>query len=168
MVCISHSRAIKTFCLKCQKRKSLKFVSPNLQMYQIVPLLFIHVYTWKRVMHHQTDHVLISRHKFIFLNHVYTSNRMNTLSEITIAIQVTCTAQVAHAHDKPSMLCCESIIIQIILALGYLLLSTMARRRLSDGERWCIIGMIEAGMSCRVVGQQLGYHHSMVSRLVQK
>jgi len=47
-------------------------------------------------------------------------------------------------------------------------LGMMARRRLSDGERWRIIGMIESGMSRKAVARTFGYHHSVISRLVQK
>lgn len=44
----------------------------------------------------------------------------------------------------------------------------MFRRRLSDGDRWQIIGMINAGMSYSAVGRRLGYNHSVISRLAQK
>uniref|UniRef100_UPI00358E7BB9 ribonuclease H2 subunit B isoform X1 n=1 Tax=Myxine glutinosa TaxID=7769 RepID=UPI00358E7BB9 len=44
----------------------------------------------------------------------------------------------------------------------------VARRRLSDGERWRIIGMIESGMSRKAVARTFGYHHSVITRLVQK
>ena len=44
----------------------------------------------------------------------------------------------------------------------------MARLRLSTYERWRIIGMRDSGMSCRAIARQLGYHHSVITRLVQK
>ena len=33
---------------------------------------------------------------------------------------------------------------------------------------WRMIGMINADMSYKAVGRQLGYHHSVISRLAQK
>lgn len=44
----------------------------------------------------------------------------------------------------------------------------MARRTLSTALRWRIIGMHQTGMSFKAIGRQLGYHHSVISRLVQK
>ena len=44
----------------------------------------------------------------------------------------------------------------------------MARHRLSIGIRWRIIGMKKGGMSCKAIGRQLGYHKSVITRLVQK
>ena len=44
----------------------------------------------------------------------------------------------------------------------------MARRRVSDNLRWQIIGMRNAGLSCRDIGRQINRHHSVVERSVQK
>ena len=44
----------------------------------------------------------------------------------------------------------------------------MARRRVSDNLRWQIIGMRNAGLSCREIGRQINGHHSLVARLAQK
>ena len=44
----------------------------------------------------------------------------------------------------------------------------MARRRVPDNLRWQIIGMRNAGLSCREIGRQINRHHSVVARLVQK
>ena len=44
----------------------------------------------------------------------------------------------------------------------------MARRRLSEGQKWQIIGMKNAGLSCRDIGTRLGVNHTVISRLVQK
>ena len=44
----------------------------------------------------------------------------------------------------------------------------MARRRISEDQRWQIIGMHSAGMSHKAIGRQLGYHYSVISRLVRK
>ena len=39
----------------------------------------------------------------------------------------------------------------------------MVRRRISEAQRWQIIGM-----SFKAIGRQMGYHYSVVSRLVRK
>ena len=44
----------------------------------------------------------------------------------------------------------------------------MARRRLSEALRWQIIGMHATGMSFKAIGRQLGYCHSVISRLIRK
>jgi IS30 family transposase len=44
----------------------------------------------------------------------------------------------------------------------------MVRRRISEAERWQIIGMHTAGMSFKAIGRQMGYHYTVVSRLVRK
>jgi transposase len=44
----------------------------------------------------------------------------------------------------------------------------MVRRRISEAQRWQIIGMHTAGMSFKAVGRQMGYHYYVVSRLVRK
>jgi transposase len=42
----------------------------------------------------------------------------------------------------------------------------MARRRISEAQRWQIIGII--GMSLKAIGRQMGYHYTVVSQLVRK
>ena len=49
-----------------------------------------------------------------------------------------------------------------------LLFCFMARRRLSEGQKWQIIGMRNAGLSCRDIGTRLWVNHTVVSRLVLK
>lgn len=44
----------------------------------------------------------------------------------------------------------------------------MARRRISEAQRWQIIGMHSTGMSYKAIGRQLGYHYTVISRLVRK
>lgn len=44
----------------------------------------------------------------------------------------------------------------------------MARRRLNEGLRWQIIGMHTSGMSCRAIGANLNFHHTTISRLINK
>ncbi|KAK7097776.1 hypothetical protein V1264_004707 [Littorina saxatilis] len=44
----------------------------------------------------------------------------------------------------------------------------MARRRLSEAIRWQIIGMDATGASFKAIGRQLGYHYTVISRLVRK
>ena len=44
----------------------------------------------------------------------------------------------------------------------------MVRRRISEAQRWQIIGMHTTGMSFKTVGRQVGYHYTVVSRLVRK
>ena len=44
----------------------------------------------------------------------------------------------------------------------------MARRRISEAQRWQIIGMHTTGMSLKATGRQMGYHYTVVSRLVRK
>ena len=44
----------------------------------------------------------------------------------------------------------------------------MVRRRISEAQRWQIIGMHTTGMSLKATGSQMGYHYAVVSRLVRK
>jgi hypothetical protein len=44
----------------------------------------------------------------------------------------------------------------------------MVRRRISEAQRWQKIGMHTTGMSFKTVGRQVGYHYTVVSRLVRK
>ena len=44
----------------------------------------------------------------------------------------------------------------------------MERRRISEAQRWQIIGMHTTGMSFKAIGRQMGYHYTVVSRLVRK
>lgn len=44
----------------------------------------------------------------------------------------------------------------------------MARRRLSEALKWQIIGMHSTGMSYKAIGRQIGYHYTVISRLVRK
>ncbi|KAK7116646.1 hypothetical protein V1264_002285 [Littorina saxatilis] len=44
----------------------------------------------------------------------------------------------------------------------------MARRRLSEAIRWQIIGMHATLASFKAIGRQLGYHYTVISRLVRK
>ena len=45
---------------------------------------------------------------------------------------------------------------------------SMRRRRISEAQIWQIIGMHTAGMSFKAIGRQMGYHYTVVSRLVRK
>jgi IS30 family transposase len=45
---------------------------------------------------------------------------------------------------------------------------SMVRRRISEAQRWQIIGMHTTGMSFKAIGRQMGYHYTVVSRLVRK
>ena len=45
---------------------------------------------------------------------------------------------------------------------------SMVRRRISESQRWKIIGMHTAGMCFKAIGRQMGYHYPVVSRLVRK
>ena len=44
----------------------------------------------------------------------------------------------------------------------------MVRRRISEAQRWQIIGMHTTGMFFKAIGHQMGYHYYVVSRLVRK
>ncbi|KAK7477003.1 hypothetical protein BaRGS_00031779 [Batillaria attramentaria] len=44
----------------------------------------------------------------------------------------------------------------------------MERRRMSEEQRWQIIGMHSTGMTCRAIGRQLGYQTSVISRMITK
>jgi hypothetical protein len=44
----------------------------------------------------------------------------------------------------------------------------MVRRRISKAQRWQIIGMHTTRMSFKAIGCQMGYHYTVVSRLVRK
>jgi hypothetical protein len=43
----------------------------------------------------------------------------------------------------------------------------MVRRRISEAQSWQIIGMHKTGISIKAIGRQMGYHYSVVSRLVR-
>ena len=45
---------------------------------------------------------------------------------------------------------------------------SMLRRRISEAQRWQIIGMHTTGMSFKAIELQMGYHYTVVSRLVRK
>jgi IS30 family transposase len=45
---------------------------------------------------------------------------------------------------------------------------SMIRRRISEAQRWQIIGMHTTGMSFKAIERQMGYHYTVVSRLVRK
>ena len=45
---------------------------------------------------------------------------------------------------------------------------SMARRRISEAQRWQIIGMHTRGMSFKDIGRQMGYHYTVVGRMVRK
>jgi hypothetical protein len=40
----------------------------------------------------------------------------------------------------------------------------MVRRRISEAQRWQIIGMHTTGMSFKAIGRQMGYHYTVVSQ----
>jgi IS30 family transposase len=44
----------------------------------------------------------------------------------------------------------------------------MVRRRISEAQRWQIIGMHTTRISFKAIGRQMGYHYTVVSRLVRK
>ena len=44
----------------------------------------------------------------------------------------------------------------------------MVRRRISEAHIWRIIGRHTTGMSFKAIGRQMGYHYSVISRLVRK
>jgi IS30 family transposase len=45
---------------------------------------------------------------------------------------------------------------------------SMVRRRISEAQKWQIIGMHTTGMSFKAIGRQIGYHYAVVTRLVRK
>ena len=44
---------------------------------------------------------------------------------------------------------------------------SMVRRRISEGQKWQIIGMHTTRMSFKAIGRQMIYHYTVVSRLVR-
>ena len=44
----------------------------------------------------------------------------------------------------------------------------MVRRRISEAQRWQIIGMHTTGMSFKAIGHQIGYHYTLIRLLVRK
>jgi hypothetical protein len=44
----------------------------------------------------------------------------------------------------------------------------MVQRRILEAQRWQIIGMHTTGMFFKAIGRQMGYHYTVVSRLVRK
>lgn len=44
----------------------------------------------------------------------------------------------------------------------------MVQRRISEAQRWQIIGMRSSGLSYKAIGRHMGYHNTVVSRLVRK
>ena len=45
---------------------------------------------------------------------------------------------------------------------------SMVQMRISEAQRWQIIGMHIIGMSFKAIGRQMGYHYTVVSRLGRK
>ena len=45
---------------------------------------------------------------------------------------------------------------------------SMVRMRTSEAQRWQIIGMHTTGLSFKAIGRLMGYHYTVVSRLVSK
>ena len=45
---------------------------------------------------------------------------------------------------------------------------SMVRRRISEAQRWQIIGMHTTGISFKAIGRQMGYQYTVVRRLVRK
>jgi transposase len=44
----------------------------------------------------------------------------------------------------------------------------MVRRRISEAQKWQIIGMHTTGMPYKAIGRQMGYHYTVAIRLVRK
>jgi hypothetical protein len=44
---------------------------------------------------------------------------------------------------------------------------SMVQMRISEAQRWQIIDMHTTGMSFKAIGRQMGYHYTVVSRLVR-
>ena len=44
----------------------------------------------------------------------------------------------------------------------------MVRRRISEAKRWQIIGMHTTAMSFKAIGHHMGYHYTVIRRLVRK
>ena len=44
----------------------------------------------------------------------------------------------------------------------------MVRRRISEAQWWHMIGMHTTGMSFKAIGRQMGYHYTVVGRLMRK
>jgi IS30 family transposase len=42
------------------------------------------------------------------------------------------------------------------------------QRRISEVQRWQIIAMRSTGISFKAIGRQMGYHYTVVSKLVRK
>ena len=55
-----------------------------------------------------------------------------------------------------------------VLIFCYSISVSMLRGPISEAQRWQIIGMHTTGMSFKVIGRQMGYHYTVVSRLVRK
>jgi uncharacterized protein YerC len=44
----------------------------------------------------------------------------------------------------------------------------MVRRRISEAQRWQIIGLNTTGMFFKAIERQMGYHYTVVGRLARK
>ena len=55
-----------------------------------------------------------------------------------------------------------------VFSKNYSFSVSMVRRRISEAQRWQIIGMHTTGISFKAIGRQMGYHYTVVSRLVRK
>ena len=55
-----------------------------------------------------------------------------------------------------------------VLKILFILSISMVWRRISEAQRWQIIGMHTTGVSFKTIGRQMGYHYTVVSRLVRK
>ena len=64
---------------------------------------------------------------------------------------------------------CSMFMLRIwVFKSGVLIKISILRRRLSKAQRWQIIGMHTTWMSFKAIGRHMGYHNTIVSRLVRK
>jgi hypothetical protein len=52
-----------------------------------------------------------------------------------------------------------------VLIFFYSFSESMVRRRISEAQRWQIIGMHTTGMSFKAIGRQMGYHYIVVNTM---
>jgi hypothetical protein len=71
-------------------------------------------------------------------------------------------------HAKFSMFMLRIWVFKSGVLKHYSFSVSMVRIRISEAQRWQIIGMHTTGMSFKAIGRQMGYHYTVDSRLMRK
>jgi hypothetical protein len=85
-------------------------------------------------------------------------------------IEISCTCIVHPMHYRKFSMSTLQIwaCLSSVFWKNYSFTMNMVRRRISEAQKWQIIGMRSTGISFKAIGRQIGYHYTIVSRPVRK